>query len=378
MKRLLPLALLLPACAQDIEVVEGRGDFGQDSFDIFGGSAPDAPEHAATVALHGLTNNGSSVYVQPFCTGTLVAPNVVLTAAHCLDVASQLASTYQTMAPNALAIYVGNDPAVDLTSHLYLANATLIHTGYDRWALNNDIALVRLSSNVTESSPVPYLPASQGFTAADIGGNLNFAGFGQTETGASGVKLQVDGPLGGLGCTVAGCPDAGFAASQISYTQAGGVGGPCFGDSGGPAFLNRSGTVYVAGITSYGDDQCLQYGVSTRVDAYESFITSFIACDYTGSVSSSAKNAYHTLGAKASGSALVGNLSWSTSSADLDLYLEIKATNRNSWSTVVSSARAQVGGTESVSYTVPGTQNGRQFRWRVNRRSGASTYCLAD
>lgn len=376
MKRLLPLALLLPACAQSIDVVEGQGEFGQNSYEIFGGSAPYAPEHAATVALHQLTNNGSSVYVQPFCSGTLVAPNVILTAAHCLDVAATYASTFSTMPPSSLAIYVGDDPSVDILDHLYLASATLINPGYDRFALQNDIALVRISGTVTETSPIAPLPASLGFTSADIGSTINFAGFGQTETGSAGVKLQVDGVLGGLGCTVAGCPDAGFAASQISYAQA--TNGPCFGDSGGPAFLDRGGVPYVAGVTSYGDANCTQYGVSTRVDAYESFISNFVNCDYNGSVSSSVKNAYHTLGSKSTGTVLAGSLSWTTASADLDLYLEIKATNRNSWSTVASSARAQVGGTESLSYTVPSAQNGRQYRWRVNRRSGASAYCLAE
>ena len=50
---------------------------------------------------------------------------------------------------------------------------------------------------------------------------VNFAGFGETETGSSGVKLQVDGTLGGLGCVVSGCPSSGDSATQVSYAQSG-------------------------------------------------------------------------------------------------------------------------------------------------------------
>ena len=72
MSRLLP-ALVLIGCNTSgtlqgpTEVLPGSGDFGLNPM-IYGGSAPDAPEHDATVALHQLTNGGSSVYVQPFCT----------------------------------------------------------------------------------------------------------------------------------------------------------------------------------------------------------------------------------------------------------------------------------------------------------------------
>ena len=42
------------------------------------------------------------------------------------------------------------------------------------------------------------------------------SGFGTTETNSIGTKLQVTIPLGGLGCTVAGCSNSGEAATQIS------------------------------------------------------------------------------------------------------------------------------------------------------------------
>ena len=258
----------------DAEVLEGSGDYGMAVLPIYGGSAPNAPEHEAVVALHQLDKKGTSVYVSPFCSGTLIASDVVVTAAHCLDTARR-GSNFRTMAPNRLAIYVGDEPAVDILDHLYMVSETLIKSNYDRLELRNDIALVRLGGPITEAvTPVANLPAAQGFTSADVGDDLNFAGFGQTEYGTSGVKLQVDVPLGSLGCYVAGCPDGADIATQIAYAQP--QAGPCFGDSGGPAFVYRNLIPYVGGITSYGDSNCLVYGVSTRVDAFESWINDFV------------------------------------------------------------------------------------------------------
>ena len=82
----------------------------------------------------------------------------------------------------------------------------LIHPGYDSRQLVNDIGLLRLANPVPETVAVPVavLPPSQGFSTADVGATLNFAGFGVTETGDSSVRMQVDGVLGGLGCSVTG------------------------------------------------------------------------------------------------------------------------------------------------------------------------------
>jgi secreted trypsin-like serine protease len=164
---------------------------------------------------------------------------------------------------------------VDITSHLYAVSEILVHPDYNSRAISDDIALMRLATPITEAvTPVPHLDSTVGLTDADLGATINFAGFGVTETGTSGVKLQVDGILEDFGCGVTGCPSSGDSATQISYTQP--TSGPCSGDSGGPAFLTRSSGTYVAGITSYGDSYCTIYGVSTRVDAYDSFIDGFM------------------------------------------------------------------------------------------------------
>ncbi len=270
---LLALSLLAAGCyTGEEEVFEGSGVEADGK--IYGGSPASAVEHQAVVGLHQLARGGRSVYVSPFCSGTLIRDDVVITAAHCMSGVSA----------NKVAVFVGDQASTNPSSdqyiwdHLYTASEVLVHPGYDSRALTDDIAVIRLSSGAATAegvTPVPELPSTLGFTSADVGAtNLNFAGFGVTETGTSGVKLEVDLTLGGLGCSVSGCPSSGDTATQISYDQTT-VEGPCSGDSGGPAFVDRGGAAYVAGLTSYGDAGCVIYGVSTRVDAYEAWIADF-------------------------------------------------------------------------------------------------------
>jgi secreted trypsin-like serine protease len=259
-------------------LIEGTGS--AVSSKIFSGSPPTLAEHDAVVALHKLAKGGRSVYVSPFCSGTLIRGDVVVTAAHCMSGVS----------PNKVAIFVGDEASTDagaenyIFNHLYSVSEISTHPSYNSFQLTNDIALMRLDSDAAAAegiSPVPELPGSEDFTEADVGvTNLNFAGFGVTESGSFGTKLQVDVVLGGLGCSVAGCPSPGDSTTQISYTQP--TGGPCSGDSGGPAFIDRAGTTYVAGLTSYGDAGCVVYGVSTNVAPFEGFIGDFVGISDTG------------------------------------------------------------------------------------------------
>jgi secreted trypsin-like serine protease len=254
------LAMALGACGTTTPT---NDELNQSQDPIINGELPDEPMHDAVVSLH--KRVGDSYYINIYCSGTLIAPDVVLTAAHCLD---EGRNKFNPIEPEEVWVYVGDNPVVESDNievfwdHVYDVTEVQAHPSYNNRALTDDIGLLRLASS-PPVTPVAALPASLGLTSADEGATINFAGFGENEDGEYDQKLQIDGVLDHL-----------YSAFQIYYYQY--EGGPCFGDSGGPAFIKRNGTPYVAGLTSYGDSTCATYGVSTRPDYYTNWINDFI------------------------------------------------------------------------------------------------------
>ena len=131
-----------------------------------------------------------------------------------------------------------------------------------------DIALVHFSG---------ALPA--GFKAASILSAANarnlvpdalvtIAGFGIT----NGVSKEGAGVLRVASVIVA---DPQFASSEVKLNQQNGT-GACHGDSGGPAFLEVRGKLYLWGVTSRGVDDvkndCSQFSAYTNILAYKSWV----------------------------------------------------------------------------------------------------------
>jgi trypsin len=234
--------------------------FGTSQCPIIGGEPDTSQEHMAVAYLQMVEGNMAAA-----CTGTLIGPRIVLTAAHCV----------QGFSADQVTVFFGNSTTGAQARHV---SEVKWHSGYNSHNLSNDVAMVRLEENPPPGIvPIPFLPHSMGITSSDIGRPLEFVGFGVTETGASGTKMTVLNNLDWVCVSASGCNLGGGAyAAPNTICQDQYPGGPCSGDSGGPAFVNRSGREYVCGITSYGDaDGCQIYGCSTKVDEFEDFIRSF-------------------------------------------------------------------------------------------------------
>ncbi len=247
---LLPVVGLV-ACA---EVADDSGKLTQAEAEqkfIYHGDAIDQPYHDATVSIHQVFG---PYVTAPFCSGTLIFDRWVLTAGHCAD----------GFSGGDLVVKFGEDGVG--AGDMHLVTDVIVHSGYNAFTIANDIALLELFDAPTWAEPVMPLPASIGLTSADEGDVVDLAGFGEQENGQYFDLLHVEKAI------------ADVRNKEVEYDQGNGfgtgTGGACSGDSGGPAFFQRGGNIYVAGVTSYGDQNCTDFGVSTKVDAFESFIES--------------------------------------------------------------------------------------------------------
>ncbi len=215
-----------------------------------------------------------------FCTGTLVAPDVVATAAHCL--ANELQTDFQP--PEAVRVAVGrldviSDPGANLAASVAVravhpACGYLDNGGYgpgpaiDPSGLGrgDDIAFLRLEAPVAARvmTPVPILPAGRREELTP-GTRLTVTGYGLFDLAAD---------AGGLLYT--GETEVQMLSEHELLTRrdpSGQSTDSCFGDSGGPLYYtDAAGETFLVGVTSRGAEdsthECGDGGIYTRADAY--------------------------------------------------------------------------------------------------------------
>ncbi len=186
------------------------------------------------------------------CSGTLIAPRAVLTAAHCL----------QGREPDELEVLVGQDVAApDAVLGVWSA---AVHPGYDPLAAPedaNDLALLVLDREI---SIAPAMMASSLPSELVVGASVRLVGFGAIAPGgAVGWRLGADAVVDGV-------------ASRALST--GDVGVPCGGDSGGAMFAMTAGGERLVAVIKASGTGCMDAGLSTRVDSsFASFIEPSLA-----------------------------------------------------------------------------------------------------
>ena len=223
---------------------EAEADLGEVASPIFDGTAATKEQIFSTVALRRLGHDDDYM-----CSGTLIAPSVVVTAAHCLvdqDKTTDAISTkYDTM---EMTVIVGAlDVRTATEDQRFAVTKIVLHpqfpgsptVGMDGLGKYDDIAILLLQQPVTTMSPVPVLPFDQFDSNLSQGKLVTITGYGFHDAAAT-----ADGQL-----YIAQTPYQRRNATEF-IAGAKGSSNTCRGDSGGPVYLSVEGTMYDIGVTS--------------------------------------------------------------------------------------------------------------------------------
>lgn len=229
------LALLLSGCAESDGTELSSEEIGYATSDIIGGKAETRAAYDSVVFL--VINNNE------LCTGSLISPRVVLTAKHCIVNAT----------PATVVVGAGN--AINAAKRY--GTVTDIRTTSDTAIEGKDIAVVLLDK---EGTLTTQKWAKN--TVAYAGKTVGLVGFGQQQVGQSGTGTY--GTKMSTTTTV-------LVDSNVEFA----IAGPstCFGDSGGPVFLDGN----VIGVVSRGQANCTGSSVMTRVSAFQDLINKAIS-----------------------------------------------------------------------------------------------------
>jgi secreted trypsin-like serine protease len=223
-------------------------------------------------------NVGAMIVQEPdgvkylYCSGTLIAPDVFLTAAHCTA-----AAAFYGAEPHD--VYVTFDPVYDEIATLhrgtYYLNPNYGHDSHDL----NDVAVITLDEPITDITPAK-LPSAG--LLSDLKETHELKGHHFITVGYGTLRDdKTRGPhsLGGYGERY--FAEQTFQALkpywiQISMNPSTGSGGTCYGDSGGPHFLGDSDIV--VSLTVTGDAWCRATDVTYRLDteSARSFLSQYV------------------------------------------------------------------------------------------------------
>lgn len=226
----------------------------------------DAPECKWRWQVGIIRNEGE----MPFCGGTLIEDNWVLTAAHCV---AYTESKYKITAGDWKPRLSSTNRQVRDVEAFYW------HPMFNQLSKNFDVALLKLASPVEINSCVgtACLPEE----GSDVGEESCWVtGWGVLQSGGRPPTVLQEGQVDTL--TLEQCRNRGYWGWQVKdemlcsqgKTEDGSIIDACQGDSGGPLVCERDGAWRVYGATSWGRGCARERypGISVRVHVFLDWI----------------------------------------------------------------------------------------------------------
>ena len=241
------LACLLPACAGPPPVDEAASP-------IIGGTAT-----TGDPAVVLLVSYPPDLSTFDTCTASVIAPTVLLTAAHCVDAKHHPGYLFGVFAGPDASAYA---TAAELAPKLAHAKEVHAHPDYDPAPpFHADLGVVVLEQPLA-TTPLPINRAP--LDASVAGEAARIVGYGQTVYHQyNAVKHQASTVVASLG-----------AVDTVLVGD--GTHRSCVGDSGGPALGKVSGVETILGVDSYTETTgCLEPAHYRRTDTYLPFLDAY-------------------------------------------------------------------------------------------------------
>ena len=273
----LPVAIATAACSAP---PSESSDLAARSFAIQGGS--NTTDHPYAVGLR--------IGFEGICSGALIAPNLVLTARHCVtnspETINCATSRFGALTAGETGIYATTNPSI-MAAGRSATPSTKIFTPTDTRVCGNDIALVVLSANLSNVPIVePLLDTSRLVAHVDrfareytaIGYGLTHAANSPDDSGIRRIRQTIPvGCIPGDSKAYLDCNKIPETSAMLRPTEFIGGDGTCQGDSGSTAYEQTeftAGRRLSLGVLSRGgqDGDTCTGAIYTRTDTWADLI----------------------------------------------------------------------------------------------------------